>query len=853
VSGAQAWGVFGVGGRVGLVSQVALQAAGQALAPLRAGNPGLAPQPDAFRAELERRLPAVCGKDPATATARDWYHATAALVREQLAARWVTSRREQDRWQAKRVYYLSMEFLLGRLLTDALRNLGLYEACQAALAGAGHDLEAIAGEEHDAALGNGGLGRLAACLLDSMATLGVAAYGYGLRFEYGLFLQKIENGWQTERPEHWLRHGYPWEFPRTEVVYGIPFRAVADGSGPSSWQGTENVFAVAYDVPICGYGAEQVNTLRLWSAKAQREFDTDRFHAGEHVRALEARTDWENLTRVLYPNDANEAGRRLRFKQEYFFVSASVQDILAQYRAAHVSFDELPERVAIAINDTHPALVVPELMRLLVDAHGVDCARAWELTRRTVSYTNHTLMPEALETWPVQYFETMLPRHLQLIYWINEALLGEARQRDAADGALIERLSLVDERGERRIRMAHLAFAGSHRVNGVSKMHTELMRQTVFADFARLHPDRIVNVTNGVTPRRWLCNANPSLSALISSRIGPQWQGALEHLERLAECADDPQFRHQFRSVKQANKARFARYAAERCGVAADPQSLFDVHIKRIHEYKRQLLKLLHAVTLYDRLRRGATADCVPRSIVFAGKAAPGYAMAKLIVKLIHDVAAVINADRYTCDRLKVLFLPNYSVSDAQIIVPAADLSEQISAAGTEASGTGNMKLALNGALTVGTLDGANVEIAQAVGADNFFAFGLTGEAATRLRAQGHDPRAHYATNTELQTALDMIAGGFFSANEPERFRPIIDSLLGEDRYFVLADYGAYLSCQDAVEALYRDSDAWARRAILNVARAGRLSSDRAVREYAQLVWNAWPQGPSAERPSPST
>ena len=788
-----------------------------------------ASDPIAVREALDRCLVSTIGKDPARADARDWFLAAALLTREALAPRWIDSRRAQSRWHGKRVYYLSMEFLLGRLLTDTLRNLGLYDSCNAALSKMGLDLDDIAAEEIDPALGNGGLGRLAACLLDSMATVGIPAYAYGLRFEYGLFTQKIEAGWQVEKPEYWLRHGNPWEFPRTDIVYRVPF---GDAAGAH-----DHVFAVAHDLPVSGYASSCVNTLRLWSARAHREFDTNRFNDGDHLRAIEPRTRSETLTRVLYPGDANAAGRELRFKQEYFFVSASVQDILAQYRESNAGFDALPDKVAIAINDTHPAFVVPELMRLLVDGHGVEWARAWDLTRRTVSYTNHTLMPEALESWPVRYFETMLPRQLEIIYRINADFIEDARRRCPGDAALIERLSMVDERDERSIRMAHLAFAGSHRVNGVSKVHSELMKRTVFADLDRLFPGRIVNVTNGVTPRRWLASANPGLARLVTSRIGPGWLRSLDQLERLVALADDAEFRQQFRIVKQANKRRFADHALKRCGVAADPTSLFDVHIKRIHEYKRQHLKLLHAVTLYNRLRAGGAGDAVPRTIVFAGKAAPGYAMAKLIVKLIHDVAATINNDRAVADRLKVLFVPNYSVSEAEIIIPAADVSEQISTAGTEASGTGNMKLALNGALTVGTMDGANIEIADAVGRDHFFAFGLTVEEAIRRTTAGYDPREVYAADAELRMALDLIARGHFSPDEPERFRPIVDGLLGEDRFMVLADYADYVACQARVDALYRDVEAWTRWAILSVARLGRLSSDRAVQEYATSIW----------------
>ena len=788
--------------------------------------------PDEVYAGLERCLLALTGKPPASATRRDWFVATALLAREMLAPQWALSRQAQDQWRTKRVYYLSMEFLLGRLLADSLRNLGIYEPCRAALARVGHRIEDIEDEEMDQGLGNGGLGRLAACLLDSMATLGIAAYGYGMRFEYGLFAQTIRDGWQVEKPDHWLRHGNPWEFPRTDLVYRVAFGRPRDGK-------TDDVFAVAYDMPIAGYGNGCVDTLRLWSAKAHREFDTDRFNEGDHVRAFESRTESENLTRVLYPNDSNETGRRLRLKQEHFFVSASVQDILAQYRAAHDSFDQLPDKVSIQINDTHPALCVAELMRLLVDVHGLEWETAWDLTSRTVSYTNHTLMPEALETWPVGFFEALLPRHIDIIYRINLEFLRAVERRNPGDVALLQRVSLIDDHGERRVRMAHLAFVGSHKVNGVSQVHTDLMKKTVFADFHRLWPDKITNVTNGVTPRRWLGTGNPALAALITARIGPHWQRDLDQLERLVEHADDPVFRAQFGAIKAANKARLAAHALKRLGIAPVPNSLFDIHVKRIHEYKRQLLKLIHVITLYNRIRDGRASQVLPRTVIFAGKAAPGYVMAKLIVKLMHDVANVINADPACADRLRLLFLPNYGVSEAQIIIPAADLSEQISMAGTEASGTSNMKFALNGALTIGTLDGANIEISQAVGTDNFFAFGLTVEGIERLMAQGYDPRVVYERTGELRRAVDMIGNGYFSPDEPARFQPIANSLLYSDRFLVLADYESYLSCQAGVEALYGNSDEWTRKAILNVARIGRLSSDRAIQDYAANIWHA--------------
>lgn len=786
---------------------------------------------ESLYAALERYIVAA-GRDPAQASRHDWYEATAALVRSLVASRWVESRREQTAWHSKRVCYLSMEFLLGRLLRDSLRNLGILDVCCAALAKAGHSLEDVEAEEADPGLGSGGLGRLAACLMDSLATVGIPAYGYGMRFELGLFSQMIRDGWQHEQPDRWLSRDYAWEFDRPELTYRIT-------SGARD--GASDVLAHAFDIPVLGYASDCVNTLRLWWSEAANDFDSTRFQDGDHIGALSQRVDGRNLTRVLYPNDGNDAGRRLRFRQEHFFVSASVQDILAQYCASHGSLDQLPEKVAIQINDTHPALVIPELMRLLVDCHGLPWERAWDITRNTVTYTNHTLMPEALETWPVHFFESMLPRHLDIIYRINHDFLSDVRQRHPGDSELARRLSLVGEHGERHVRMAHLSFVGSRRINGVSEVHTDLMRRTLFADLLRAQPGKVVNVTNGVTPRRWLADTNPNLAALITSRIGNGWMTDAEELQKLVPHADDPEFRRMFRAIKATNKRRLAQHVATRCGVSVSSDSLFDVHVKRIHEYKRQLLKLLHGVALYDRIRRGHGAGQLPRTVLFAGKAAPGYAMAKLIIKLINDVADKVNRDPAVGDLLKVVFLPNYGVSEAQIIIPAADLSEQISLAGTEASGTGNMKFALNGALTIGTMDGANIEIAGAVGPENFFAFGMTVEEIETLRAAGYSPRHVYSNNEELRHAIDLIADGFFSPEEPRRFAAIVDSLLGHDPYCLLADFGFYIARQAEVERAYRDIESWSRRAILNVARIGYLSSDRAIRDYARQVWECMP------------
>jgi starch phosphorylase len=799
------------------------------------------------RRSLEKHLLHVTGMDPEGSEPRHWLYATAAFARDLIVERWAETRRRKEQQGAKEICYFSMEFLIGRLLTDTLRNLGVYELCSAALAEAGINIEAVAEQEIDAALGDGGLGRLAACLLESTATTGIPAYGYGIRYEFGMFAQRIEGGWQHEEPEAWLRFGAPWEFPRPDLIHPVSFcgRVVretdAHGIARDRWLDASHVLATAFDVPILGFRSQTVNTLRLWSARAPRELDLRRFNEGDHLGAVDDKNNWESLTRVLYPDDGTAAGRELRFKQEYFFVSASLQDILMRLKRQKRSFDDLPRFVAIQINDTHPALAVAELMRLLVDVHGFEWDHAWRLTQRVIAYTNHTLMPEALETWPLRYFETMLPRHLQIIYRINDDLLKKAGAQHSGDLGLLQRISFIDERGERRVRMANLAFVGSHRVNGVSKLHTALMQETVFADLNRLFPTRIVNITNGITPRRWLVESNPELSRLVSGRIGEGWMRDLNQLERLAEQAEDPAVREQFWLAKQANKQRLATFIQERCGIRVNPSSLFDVQIKRIHEYKRQLLNLLHVVALYNRIRSDPGGAHLPRTVIFAGKVAPGYAMAKLIIKLINDVAKIVNSDPLVGDRLKVLFIPNYSVSLAERIIPAADLSEQISTAGMEASGTGNMKLALNGALTIGTLDGANIEIREAVGQENFFAFGLTSEDVARLKASGYDPLDHGRGCPDLIQALDMIGHGIFSPDQPALFRPIVESLTTGDRFFVMADSASYLAAQAQVEALYPNHHEWSRRAILNVARMGPFSSDRTVLDYARTIWTAAP------------
>ncbi len=785
------------------------------------------------------------GKETISATARDWLLAAAYTVRDRVSERWMPTLHRYYSEDTKRVYYLSMEFLIGRSLVNAMTNLGLAAPMREAMEALGVDFDEVVSWEVEAALGNGGLGRLAACLLDSMATLGVAGFGYGIRYDYGMFTQHIENGWQVESPENWLRYGNPWEFARPGVIYPVRFggRVIQYkdvlGERRAHWVDTEEVMAMAYDIPVPGYGGRTVNNLRLWSAKSTREFDLKYFNAGNYIEAVRDKNESETLSKVLYPSDITSRGRELRFKQEYFFVAASIQDILARFRKSHSDWELLPDRVAIQLNDTHPALTIAELMRVLVDEHHVPWANAWAITQRCCAYTNHTLLPEALETWSVEMFERYLPRHLEIIYTLNMDFLQEVRHRHPGDNDLPRRVSLIDEEGGRRVRMAHLAMIGSHRVNGVAAIHTGLMKSTIFSDFEHLTPGRITNKTNGVTPRRWLLVANPALSDLITRHIGEDWPTDLDQLRKLEPLADDPAFRRAFLDIKRANKERLAGIVAQRLGIDVAVDSLFDVMVKRIHEYKRQLLNLLHVITRYSRIRANPTLEVVPRTVIIGGKSAPGYQMAKLIIKLINDVADVINNDPLVGPRLKVVFVPNYNVSVAEMIMPAAELSEQISTAGTEASGTGNMKMAMNGALTIGTWDGANVEICEEVGEENMFLFGLTAQEVAIHHTDGYDPNGAIAANEDLRRALDMIGSGYFSPDQPDRFRPIVDALTqGGDYYLLTADYPLYMAAQDRVEQLYRNPDEWTRRAILNVARMGKFSSDRTVLEYAREIWN---------------
>ena len=801
---------------------------------------------------IEEQLLDTVGVKPADATPTDLMQAVSHVARRQLSQRWVATQAQQRADKARRVYYLSMEFLMGRTLGNALAALDLHDDAASAMNAHAQKLEDVADHETDAALGNGGLGRLAACFLDSMATLGLPSFGYGIRYEYGMFAQEIKNGSQIEHPDPWLEDGTAWEFPRAALTYPVRFGGWVEHSGFGAnaralWRPSAEVAAKAYDMVIPGHGTDKVSTLRLWKAAAPAHIDLNAFNTGDYARAASAKNEYENISWVLYPNDSTPAGRELRLRQEYFFVAASVQDLIARHLDEHGTLANLAEKVAIHLNDTHPAIGVAELMRLLCDEHAMPWAQAWALCGQVFSYTNHTLMPEALETWPVALMQHVLPRHLEIIFRINAELLELAAKHRPGDDGFLARLSLIDESGERRVRMANLSIVGSHKVNGVSALHSELLVQTIFADFASLWPERFTNMTNGVTPRRWLAQANPGLSALLDTTLGTGWRLDLDLLKQLQEHKQSADFQQAFMAVKRTNKERLAALIERKTGVLVDPASLFDVQVKRIHEYKRQLLNVLHAVTRYQAILanpQGLNGEgWVPRTIVFAGKAASSYATAKTIIRLIHDVGAIVNNDPRIGNRLKVVFVPNYGVSVAEVIMPGADLSEQISTAGTEASGTGNMKLALNGALTIGTDDGANIEIRQNVGDDNIFIFGLKTPEVMGLRRSGYQPMRIYEHTPALKSVLDAIAGGAFSPDDPGRYRGLVDSLLwGGDHYLLLADYESYVATQLRVDALYRQPALWAERAIANVAGMGAFSSDRTIASYARQIWHIEPE-----------
>jgi starch phosphorylase len=816
----------------------------------RVNSNDLAPAPrtsdvEQLAVELLERLKYRIGKDPKVAKPHDWLTAAILVARDRITDAWMDSTRRTYATGAKRVYYLSLEFLIGRLMRDAMTNIGIMEEMRQALASLGVDIDVIAELEPDAALGNGGLGRLAACFMESMATVDVPAYGYGIRYVHGLFRQQMADGWQVELPETWLAHGNPWEFERRESSYEIGYGGVVETINIGEdkqrfvWKPAERVIATAYDTPAVGWRAKRVNTLRLWAANPIDPILLEAFNAGDHIGALKESNKAESLTRVLYPADATPAGQELRLRQEFFFCSASLQDILRRHLQQYPDFTSLPDAVAIQLNDTHPAVSVAELVRLLSDVHGLDFDTAWDISRRTFSYTNHTLLPEALESWPVPLFERLLPRHMQIVYAINAKILLQARKEKDFEDQRIRSISLIEESGERRVRMGNLAFVGSHSINGVSALHTELMKETVFADLHKLYPDRINNKTNGITPRRWLMQCNPGLFNLIREAIGDAFMDDAEALTALDAFADDRDFQERFAAIKRENKNRLANLVGSRMGVRIDPTAMFDIQIKRIHEYKRQLLNIIEAVALYDQIRSHPELDWTPRVKLFAGKAAPSYHNAKLIIKLANDVARVINNDPAVRGLLKVVFVPNYNVSLAEIMVPAADLSEQISTAGMEASGTGNMKFALNGALTIGTLDGANVEMRDHVGEENIVIFGMTAEEVATMRAEGHNPRAIIEQSKELSQALAAISSGVFSPDDRTRFTGLVDGIYNHDWFMVAADFDAYAKAQREVDGIWNDKTSWYSKTIRNTARMGWFSSDRTIRQYAKEIWRA--------------
>ena len=798
-----------------------------------------------FKRCIRHHLMSFQGRDPDRAGDQDVYRALSYALRDVLMEKWIKTQKTFYAGKMKRVYYLSLEFLVGRSLGNAIINMGLMDEITQALQQLGYDLESLRECEEDAALGNGGLGRLASCFMDSIATMKIPAYGYGIRYDFGLFNQKIVDGYQVETPDSWLRLGSPWMYERTSFMYPVQFyghvTATTDDNGRyrARWTDTEIVMAMACDLLVPGFNNDHVINMRLWRAKASRELDLRFFNAGDYINAVESKVRSETISKVLYPSDDISEGQELRLKQQYFFVCATFQDILRRYRKDNDNFDDFPDQVAVQLNDTHPSIAIPELMRVLMDVEGLTWETAWDICVKTFAYTNHTLMPEALETWPVEVLGRVLPRHLEIIYEINRRFLEEVAIRYPGNMRKLQEMSLIDEGPVRRVRMANLAIVGSHSVNGVAALHTELLKNYLFRNFHEMYPDRINSKTNGITPRRWLLKCNPSLAGLIGEKIGYDWAVNLDLLRGLEPFADDPVFHQRWQAVKLINKRRLAKIIAKDCCVTVDPNSLFDIQVKRIHEYKRQLLNVLHVIHLYQRLITRPDEPATPRTIIFAGKAAPSYYKAKLIIKLINAVGSVVNNDPRVGDRLKVVFIPNYCVSLAERIMPAADLSEQISTAGTEASGTGNMKFALNGALTIGTLDGANIEIREEVGPENIFIFGMTAEEAEyEKKCKSRKPYQIYEHNPEVRAIIDAIAGGAFSNGDTELFRPLVNDLLSEnDPYLLLLDLESYLQCQQLVGQVYADRATWTRRSILNVARMGKFSSDRTIREYAEEIW----------------
>ena len=786
-------------------------------------------------------------KNRYTAEDFDIFRSFALSIRDRLVEFWNDTQQTYHRKKCKQVYYLSLEYLIGRSLKNNLLNLGISDAGEDAIRKIGYDLEEIQELEHDAGLGNGGLGRLAACFLESMATLELPAHGYGIRYEFGIFKQQFENGAQVEAPDNWLEEGYPWEIPRWEVVYPVHFfgqvKEIINKKGNSKrvWVETEEVLAMAYDVPIAGYGNHTVNNLRLWSAKPSKSFDFQLFNSGDYIQAVEETQRSGTISKVLYPNDQGFSGKELRLKQQYFFVAASLQDIIQRFKTHSENFESFPEHVAIQLNDTHPSIAIPELMRIFVDEEDLEWNEAWSITTRVFAYTNHTVLPEALERWSVDLMGRLLPRHLEIIYEINDLFLESVKKQFPDDADLLRRISFIEENDHKQIRMPYLSIVGSHTINGVAELHTELLKTTVFKDFYKLFPERFQNKTNGITPRLWLRNVNPELSKIITAKIGDGWITELQQLRQLEAFADEPEFQQSWRSVKRLKKEQLAYWLKQNGGISIDPESLFDVQIKRIHEYKRQLLNILHVIFLYNQMLEHPELPFVPRTFLFGGKAAPGYYMAKLIINLANDVARVVNHDPAMHGRLKVVFVPNYNVSVAEKMIPATDISQHISTAGTEASGTGNMKFILNGALILGTMDGANIEIAEEVGAENIFTFGMSSDEVSSLAKSGYNPRVSYQHNPGLREALSMINTGYFNRDKPHLYNDLYNSLVFEDKYMLLEDFASYVECQQRVIKTWQDPEKWTRMSILNTAASGKFSSDRTIAEYAKDIWELEP------------
>ena len=799
---------------------------------------------ESLKRSFENHLKFTLVDDKFSATKLDHFISLALSVRDKLVEKWLHTQQYYYENNLKRVYYLSMEFLIGRLLTNNLINLGVYDEYKRALEELGFDIHELEEAEIEAGLGNGGLGRLASCYLDSIATLGIPGYGYGIRYEFGIFYQKILRGYQVETADNWLRAGNPWEIPRPRSLFPVRFYGRVEtvknsqGENKYKWVETEDVMAMAYDMPIPGFNNNTVNNLRLWSARSSRELELEHFQTGDYFQAVQNKHESEIISKVLYPADQNALGKELRFKQEYFFISASLQDIIRRYKKCHSSFDQFSDKVAIQLNDTHPSLAIAELMRIFVDEEAISWEKAWETTVKTFAFTNHTVLPEAMEKWSVDIFGRVLPRHLGIIFQINERFLNKVKSLYPDDVSRLSRMSLIEENHTKYIRMANLSIIGSHSVNGVAELHSNILKESVFKDFHEIFPEKFNNKTNGITQRRWLKSCNPKLADVITEYIGDSWITDLSELNRLMKHIDDPQLLIRWKKIKKNNKQNLANHLQKNFGISLNADTMLEVHVKRIHEYKRQTLNILHIIALYNRIKQNPDSVKVPRTILFSGKAAPGYAMAKLIIKFITSVGQTINEDPSIQGKLKVLFVPNYSVTQAENIIPAADLSDQISTAGMEASGTGNMKLALNGALTVGTLDGANIEIMQEVGEENIFIFGLKADEVQNLKQTGSNPREIYSQNPELKTVLDMIQHGHFSPTQVNLFHPILENFLDHgDPYMVLADFQSFCDIQKKISEEFLDSDAWTRKSIINVAKMGKFSSDRSISEYAKDIW----------------